>query len=58
MTAPSWMGGPPKKILLATDLSSRCDRALDRAAALAARWQSALVVLHVLEKFDPSTLEA
>ena len=58
MTAPSWMGGPPKKILLATDLSSRCDRALDRAAALAAQWQSALVVLHVLEKFDPSTLEA
>jgi nucleotide-binding universal stress UspA family protein len=58
MTLPSWMNGPPKRILLATDLSPRCDRALDRVAALAAQWQSALVVLHVLEKFEPGTLEA
>jgi nucleotide-binding universal stress UspA family protein len=58
MTAPSWMHGPPTKILLATDLSHRCDRALDRATALAAQWQSALIILHVLEKFDPGTLEA
>jgi nucleotide-binding universal stress UspA family protein len=58
MTAPSWMSGPPKKILLATDLSSRCDRALDRAAALAEQWDSALVVLHVLERSDAGTLEA
>ncbi len=28
---------PPKKILLATDLSARGDRALDRAAHLARR---------------------
>ncbi len=49
MNAPGWMTGPPRKILLATDLSPHCDRALDRAGALAAQWQSALVVLHVLE---------
>lgn len=53
MTAPR----PPKQILLATDLSPRCDRALDRAAALAAQWQSRLVVLHVLETFDASAVE-
>lgn len=58
MTAPSWMSGPPKKILLATDLSPRCDRALDRAAALAAQWGSALVAVHALEKFEPGSLEA
>ncbi len=40
--------GPPDRILLATDLSPRCDRALDRAAELAAGWGAALVVLHVL----------
>jgi nucleotide-binding universal stress UspA family protein len=57
MTAPNWMSGPPKSILLATDLSPRCDRALDRAAALAAQWQSALLVLHVLEAFEPGSLE-
>lgn len=37
----------PKAILLATDLSSRCDRALDRAAMLARDWGARLVVLHV-----------
>jgi nucleotide-binding universal stress UspA family protein len=58
MTLPSWMNGPPKRLLLATDLSPRCDRALDRAAAVAAQWQSALVALHVLEKFELGTLEA
>lgn len=40
--------GTPKAILLATDLSSRCDRALDRAALLARDWGAKLVVLHVL----------
>ena len=47
------MKGPPKRILLATDLSARCDRALDRAASLAAQWQAKLVVLHVLEGPEP-----
>lgn len=39
----------PRRILLATDLSARCDRALDRAAALADAWRAELFVLHVLE---------
>jgi nucleotide-binding universal stress UspA family protein len=43
------MQGPPKTILLATDLSARCDRAFDRALALAAEWKARLVVVHVME---------
>jgi nucleotide-binding universal stress UspA family protein len=39
----------PRRILLATDLSGRCDRALDRAAQLAAQWRAKLVVVHALE---------
>lgn len=39
----------PTKILLATDLSSRCDRALDRAAQLADQWQAELIALNILE---------
>jgi len=59
MITRSWMNGPPKNILLATDLSPRCDRALDRAAALAAQWQATLVALHVLEHFEETgTFEA
>ncbi|MDO9586990.1 MAG: universal stress protein [Brevundimonas sp.] len=49
MNKPSWTHGPPKTILLATDLSSRCDRAMDRAAHLAKMWGARLVVLNVLE---------
>lgn len=50
MSEPSWMKGPPRSILLATDLSARSDRALDRAALLAKQWRSHLTVLHVLEE--------
>ncbi len=39
----------PKKILLATDLSGRGDRALDRATDLANLWDAELVVVHALE---------
>lgn len=39
----------PNKVLLATDLSSRCDRALDRAAQLAGQWQAELIALNILE---------
>ena len=39
----------PERILLATDLSHRCDRALDRAADLARRWEADLVVVHAIE---------
>lgn len=40
---------PPRKILLATDLGSHCDRALDRAAQLARQWQATLHVVHALQ---------
>lgn len=53
MNAPDWTDGLPKRVLLATDLSPRCDRALDRAASLAEQWQATLVIAHVLEEFEP-----
>ena len=40
---------PPKRVLLATDLSARCDRATDRAVVLAKLWNAELIVLHVME---------
>ncbi|WP_257835534.1 universal stress protein [Phenylobacterium sp. J426] len=49
MTTPAWAGGPPRTILLATDLSARCDRATDRAVQLAKAWQARLVVLTAIE---------
>lgn len=42
----------PKRLLFATDLSSRCDRALDRAVLLGQQWQASAVALSVL---DPAT---
>lgn len=39
---------PISRILLATDLSCRCDRALDRATGLAQVWGAQLVVVHAL----------
>ncbi|MCX7515011.1 universal stress protein [Frateuria hangzhouensis] len=39
---------PPCRILLATDLRSHSDRALDRAVQLARQWQATLHVVHVL----------
>ncbi|RYZ14962.1 MAG: universal stress protein [Alphaproteobacteria bacterium] len=47
-----WPFSPPRKILLATDLSARSDRALDRAVQLARQWDSHLIVVHALEKPD------
>lgn len=49
-----------ERILLATDLSARSDRALDRAVMLASRDGAELVVLHVIEpvpgsRFYPRT---
>jgi nucleotide-binding universal stress UspA family protein len=40
----------PRAVLLATDLSARCDRALDRATLLAEGWNARLVVVHALEQ--------
>jgi nucleotide-binding universal stress UspA family protein len=42
-------GSFPKHIALATDLSNRCDRALDRALLVARAWQAGLTVIHALE---------
>jgi nucleotide-binding universal stress UspA family protein len=42
----------PRAILLATDLSARGDRALDRAGQLAKEWAARLVVVHVVEAAD------
>lgn len=42
----------PERILLATDLGSRSDRALDRAVQLARHWQAELIVLHVADAAD------
>lgn len=39
-----------RAILLATDLSCRCDRALDRAILLAGEWNARLVVLHAMPR--------
>ncbi|MFG1359103.1 universal stress protein [Xanthobacter pseudotagetidis] len=49
MTGTRAPAGGPKAILLATDLSPRCDRALDRAVILAKQWNAELVIVHVLE---------
>lgn len=49
MQAPVWKAGVPRAILLATDLSARCDRAFDRALQLASQWNAGLVVLTVIE---------
>ena len=43
---------PPRRILVATDLSGRGDRALDRAAQLAGAWNAELVALHAFEDRD------
>lgn len=42
-------GAPTDCVLLATDLSARCDRALDRASQLCQQWQVELLAVNVLE---------
>lgn len=49
MTAIPEQGTTPHHLLLATNLSARCDRALDRAAQLANEWHAELVALNVLD---------
>lgn len=46
----AWPLTSPRTILLATDLSARSDRALDRAVQLARQWNSKLLIVHALEK--------
>ena len=49
---------PPTKILLATDLSGRGDRALDRAAQLARQWGAQLLIVHAIDPNAASLSEA
>jgi nucleotide-binding universal stress UspA family protein len=44
---------PQHRVVLATDLSARSDRAMDRAASLMRRLDAELIALHVLELIDP-----
>ncbi len=39
----------PSRLLLASDMSARCDRALDRAGWLAKTWQAQLIVVHAVD---------
>lgn len=48
--------GLPRKILLATDLSARGDRALERAIDIARRDDAELLIVHAFEEIDESTL--
>lgn len=52
------ISGVPRRILLATDLSCRCDRALDRAVALAERWAAELLAVAVVEPGPADMLDA
>lgn len=52
MTAPASNHEVLRKILLATDLSARCDRALNRAVTLAGDARAHLLILHVFEEFE------
>lgn len=42
----------PKRIALATDLSHRCDRALDRAVLIAKAWKAGLLVVHAVAETE------
>ena len=51
MTTPVERIGPkPRTLLIATDLSARCDRAFDRAVRLAAVWGARLIAVTVVER--------
>lgn len=54
----SFSSNRPDKILLATDLSARCDRAMDRAVQLARQWQVPLWVVHATRPEAPDTWPA
>ena len=52
--APTWTTSNPRTIMLAADLTPAGDRAFERAIQLAAQWNAALTVCHVVE---PSTMQ-
>ncbi len=53
MSEPTATAGLPTRLLLATDLSPRCDRALDRALQLAQEWSAELCAFNALELSAP-----
>src|SRR4051812_1599188 len=58
LSAPNLPPIPPTKILVATDLSSRSDRALDRATQLARQWDAQLLVVHAIDQKTVGLLDA
>jgi nucleotide-binding universal stress UspA family protein len=56
MSHPASNPGAPRTVLLATDLSARGDRALERAVAIAESQGAHLMIVHVFEELDESTL--
>lgn len=54
MNAPSDIARPPSRILLATDLTSQCDRALDRSLQLSREWHAELHIVHAVDTAPPS----
>jgi len=55
MTGSVFDGSAPRKILLATDLSARGDRALERAIEISSRHAAHLMIVHVFQEIDEST---
>ena len=47
-----------KPVMVATDLSARCDRPIERAVKLAQDWSVKLIVLHVLDPALPENPKA
>lgn len=45
----------PERIFMATDLSTRCARAVARAALLARAWQSGLTVAHGVDAAEAAS---
>lgn len=46
MSQPDQIPHVPRRLLLATDLSPRCDRALERSLQLVSQWRAELLVVH------------
>ena len=56
MTDSSSRQAAPRKVLLATDLSARGDRALERAIAIASGRNAHLMIVHAFEELEEATL--
>ncbi len=52
MNDTGWPVIPPRRILLATDLSAQSDRALDRAVQVAQTWNAEVVAVHAIEQAE------